>query len=174
MNLEKLQHTDKDPWTWDRAIHTDIPGIVNLSDAIDSLEIDSILTKNPTKLTLELHHAVLDQSNGLSKQNVNLARNRETKRLMAWSWIQRGKHMPWANEEMAVAEMFSLDQSLPTLTKMRLTAQAIQFWILWAEVNDIPVLLSTSIRPHQQAFMRLHEEFGFEVRGSFAYKRIGE
>jgi hypothetical protein len=72
---------------------------------------------------------------------------------------------------MAVAEFAHVDLELPLRTRMTLTAQTLEIWIAWCELNNIPVLCSTTIRQDQTGFMRLHDQFGFLRRGSFAYRK---
>ena len=97
---------------------------------------------------------------------------RTTKKLLAWSWVERGKYMPYSDEELAVAEFAHIDLNLSTRKRITLCSQILDIWILWCELNKIPVLCSTSIREDQQAFMHLHDQHGFSRRGSFAYRRI--
>ena len=75
---------------------------------------------------------------------------------------------------MAVGEFIHLDLNLTVRRRITLVAQVLEQWISWAEINQIPVLCSTSIREEQEAFMRLHDQYGFQRTGSFAYRRIGE
>jgi len=66
---------------------------------------------------------------------------------------------------------------LPTLSpkhRIALIAQMLAMWETWARVCKIPVIVSTSILPEQRAFMRLHEQQGYTVLGSYAYKRLKE
>jgi len=170
--MSKYNYTSSDAWTWSQAIHTDVPEIVQLSDDIDTLDIAGILSKNPTRLTYHLHQAILDQSYGLNQHLVMIARDKISAKLMAWAWITRGKFSPYADEEMAVAELCSIDSQLPARTKIKLAHQTLEHWIHWCKLSKIPVLCSTTIRENQTSFMRLHEQLGFLVRGSFAYKRI--
>ena len=78
----------------------------------------------------------------------------------------------YAHEELAEARFIHLDLTLSARKRITLTAQILQFWQAWCYACNIPVLVSTSIRTDQGAFMRLHQELGFTVRGSLAYLRI--
>lgn len=165
----------RDSWLWQRAQSIDVPDIVQLVDANYSAEIDGVIfTKNPTRLHYQLHRAILDQTFGIATQNITIARSTINNDLLAWAWIERGKYTVYADEEMAVAEFSHVRLDLPLRTRMTLVAQTIEQWILWCELQGIPVLCSTSIRTEQAGFMRLHDQFGFVRRGSFAYRKIDQ
>ena len=80
--------------------------------------------------------------------------------------------MPYAHDECAEAAFAHIDLKLPLRTRITLMAQILQQWILWCQICQIPVLVSTTIREDQQGFMRLHDRLGFKRHGSFAYRRI--
>ena len=68
--------------------------------------------------------------------------------------------------------MLHTDLTLSARQRLSIAVQALTFWQDWAFSLGIPVLVSTSIRQEQTAFMRLHEQLGFTLKGSIAYKRI--
>ena len=171
--MGKYTHSIADSWSWSLAMPQDVPDIVRLVDTNYSQEIeDVIFTKNPTRLHYHLHRAIVDQVYGLNTQNISIARDKDSQKLLAWAWIERGKYTVYSDEEMAVAEFAHVDLELPLRTRMTLTAQTLEIWISWCEINQIPVLCSTTIREDQKGFMRLHDQFGFLRRGSFAYRKI--
>lgn len=171
--MGRYSPSPKDSWLWSKATPMDVPAIVKLVDTNYSTEIDGVIfKKNPTRLNYHLQKAILDMSYGLSTNNITVARDQTTQQVIAWAWIERGKYTVYADEEMAVAEFAHCDLALPLRTRMTLTAQTLEQWICWCEINKIPVLCSTSIREDQTGFMKLHDQFGFVRRGSFAYRKI--
>ena len=172
--MGKYTHSAADSWSWSRAIHTDVEDILNLVDQNYSEEILGVFTPSRTRMAYHLHTTILAQSYNLNQDNISIARDSTTNQLLAWSWITRGKFQVYADEEMAVAEFAHVALELPLRTKVTLTAQTIEIWIAWCELNNIPVLCSTTIREDQKGFMKLHDQFGFVRRGSFAYRRIGD
>lgn len=169
--MNRFSYDDEDPWTWLRAGHEHVPGIVDLVDTNYSGEIESVIfTKNPARLHYHLHQAVLDQQYNLNTQLVMVAVQQD--RIQAWSWITRGSYTVYADQEMATAEFAHVDLTLPPRPRIRLLSQIIEQWQAWCWINQIPVLCSTSIRSEHGAFMRLHEQQGFQVRGTCAYKKI--
>lgn len=170
--MERYLPSERDHWHWRPAQAQDVPDIVRLVDTNYSGEIeDVIFTKNPTRLHYSLHRAILEMTYIPTQQLINVARDTTTGELIAWAWVERGKYTVYSDEEMACAEFAHVDLSLPLRTRMTLTAQIIMSWIVWCQLNQIPVLTSTTIREEQAGFMRLHDQFGFVRRGSFAYRR---
>lgn len=157
--------------TWNKAIHTDVEDIMDMMQNFYRPEIDGIFTPSRTRMGYHLHRAILDQSYGINEHLIGVARD-ENNKLIAWHWVTRGKHLPYANEEMAVGEFIHVDLTQRARDRVRLCIECLEQWIAWCHLNEIPVLSSTSIREDQTAFMRLHDQLGFKRHGSFAYKRI--
>lgn len=172
MNLDRLQHSDKDSWVWFRPLPMDVPAMVALSDASDVKDIEQFFEKSPTRLSYHLQSAILEYMHGIHNKFLLIAKQKDTDKIIAWSWVSRGEYTIFSNDEMAMEENCTIDETLPTQSKIKLLAQMIQQWIVWCEVNRIPVLTTNTFREKQDAFLKLHEAFGFTVRGSFAYKRI--
>lgn len=157
-------------WTWSRPVVSDITPICEFMEDHYSSEITGIFTPNKTRMQYHLHKAILGISYGLSNDLIGVAK--VGGKLVAWSWLTRGKFQPYANEEMAVGEFIHVDLTLSPRKRVQLVAQTLEQWIAWCEINRIPVLSSTSIRSEQVAFMRLHDQYGFKRNGSFAYRKI--
>jgi hypothetical protein len=155
---------------WARATHTDVPGMVNLSEQHYAEEFESVMcSKNLTRFHYNLHQAILKQTYTPDETCVLVARN---DKILAWSWLERGRFMPYSDDEMAAGEILHVDSSLTARHRVRLVRECLQLWILWARTCGIPILTSSSIRPEQAAFMRLHAEAGFTIRGSYAFQRL--
>jgi hypothetical protein len=171
MKREQLVYSSNDPWRWTKAIHTDVEDIMDMMDQHYGQEINGIFTPSRTRMGYHLHKHILEQSYRPAQEYIGVARDKTTNKLLAWNWVQRNKYMPYANEEMAVAEFAHTDLNLSTRQRIRLIGQTFDQWIVWCEQLKIPVLCSTSIREDQGSFMRLHDIYGFQMRGSFAYRR---
>jgi len=168
--MANYTHTNQDPWQWSRPIHTDVEAILELVDQNYSREIDPIFTPNRSRMAYHLHRAILGQTYATQEDFLSVAK--QGQQTIAWAWLTRGKYQVYADEEMAVGEFIHVDLNLSPRQRIRLVAQILEQWIAYCELMRIPVLTSTSIRAEQTAFMRLHSQFGFSVRGSFAYRRI--
>jgi hypothetical protein len=172
MNREMLSYQDTDNWIWSKAVQNDSLDILNLVEQQYQREIEQILIPNRTKMTYHLQKAILEQTYKPNVELLSVAREKGTRRLLAWGWVTRGKYTPYSNDEMAVAEFVHTEQSLPLRTRLKLTGQTFDQWIAWCHLHGVPVLCSTSIRDDQSGFMRLHDYYGFSRKGSFAYLRI--
>lgn len=172
MQRQQLSYQSTDAWEWNRATALDVDDIVKMAEQIYSSEISDILTPNPTRMKYHVQKGILNQTYHPEQELISVARDKVSKHLLAWAWVVRGHYTPYANEEMAVAEFSHVDLSLSLRQRMRLVGQTFEQWILWAELYQIPVLCSTSIRSDQSGFMRLHDAYGFSRHGSFAYRRI--
>jgi hypothetical protein len=45
-------------------------------------------------------------------------------------------------------------------------------WERFAVFSQTPIICSTTMRKDQNAFLKMHSRRGYDVRGSFAYKRL--
>lgn len=163
-----------DAWLWQKAGHTDVEDILDLVVTNYQMEIDNILVPNRPRMAYHLHRSILHQTFEPHQVLINLARDKVTNAVVAWAWLERGKYTVYAVDELATAEFAHVDLTMSMRQRITLVAQILEQWIAWCVLYNIPVLTSSSIRDSQTAFMRLHEQFGFVVRGSIAYKRIGD
>jgi len=170
--MEKYKISQNDAWAWRKAGHEDVEDILDLVAQNYQDEINGILVPNRTRMAYHLHKSILQQTFEPHQVLITLARDKTTNKLLAWAWLERGKYTVYAMEELATAEFIHVDLSATQRQRITLIAQTLEQWTEWCHAWRIPVLTSSSIRADQQAFMRLHEQFGFQVRGSIAYKRI--
>ena len=171
MNTEKFLPRATDTWTWQLAQFSDVDDIIKLFNYY-SHEIDAFTTYNPDLLTFNIKQNIVKQNYQLSQTQIIVARDKITNELISWAWCKRGFHMPYSDEEAAEAAFAHVNLDLPNRQRITILAQIIQQWILWAHLHSIPVLISSSVRQEQIAFMRLHKLFGFDIHGSIAFKRI--
>ena len=168
--IEKFKYDpDSSSWTWKAAQHTDIPDIVRMAHQQFELEIDTIFTPDQYYYASKLDEAVIQQAYYFNKELLIVCRDKTTNDLLAYSWVGRGTYMPFAHQEMAEVKFAHCDLDLPVRQRITLLAQMITHWINWTKACGITILVSSSIRGEQKAFMKLHEEMGFSVRGSVAY-----
>lgn len=168
--MSKYTISNNDLWKWRNAIHTDVEAIMDLMQNQYKTEIDGVFSINRTRMAYHLHDVILKQSFYLNKDLLQVAMIGD--KLVAWSWITRGKYQPYSDDEMACAEFVHVDLTLPVRQRITLVAQVLESWIDWCVRSKIPVLTSSSIREEQTSFMKLHDQYGFKRNGSYAYKRI--
>jgi len=172
MVLAKYSHSEQDPWLWSLAQLTDIPDIVGMAQQHFQNEIQDFFTPTPELYSRNVAIAVIRQMYNIFHEQLIVARDRESGQFRAYTWVSRNAYVNYAPEEMAEVRFAHLDLGLPLRQRVRLVAQMIQHWVMWAERCRIPVLVSTSIRREQEAFMRLHIQAGFVLRGSIGYLKI--
>lgn len=170
MDKYKISHSDS--WTWSKAGHQDVEDILDLVAQNYQDEINGILIPSRSRMAYHLHKSILQQTFDPHQVLITQARHKETHKLLAWAWLERGKFTVYALEELATAEFIHVDLTTTARQRITLIAQTLQQWIDWCKAWRIPVLTSSSIRDDQRAFMRLHEQFGFVVRGSIAYYKV--
>ena len=159
---DKYLPSDRDTWIWSLArTEDDVSDIVAMAKGFYEMEVNDIFKTDPAIMRHHVDLAVTEQRYKLNKLQIAIARDRETGKLLSYHWIERGHYTVYAPEEMADARFAHVDLALPERTRITLCAQIIQQWILWCNIHQIPVLISSSIRSEQDAFLRLHERFGF-------------
>lgn len=170
MILEKYKPSPKDTWSWRQAGLHDIDSMVTMAVNLFQVEIEDVFTPDPDMLAKNIAIAVIKQRFNPIEEQIIVAE--EAGQVIAWAWIVRGVYVNYAQEEMADARIAHLDLAMPARKRVTLLAQILQQWELWCQVCQIPVLSSSTIRASQGAFLKLHREAGFTVRGSIAYKKI--
>jgi hypothetical protein len=113
----------------------------------------------------------MDQLYGLDTHMLAVARNKVSNKLVAWHWASKD-FAPWSDDIMLCARIAHVDQTLSPKDRTFIIGQQIEQWIAFATLHNMPIICSSSIRPIQGGFLKLHENYGFIVRGSYAYKRI--
>jgi hypothetical protein len=163
---------ESDAWEWELASNKDIPEIVLMAEGMFQNEVEHIFTPDRMYLAYSLEIALTTQKYNKSQTLLTVARNKESNKLMAWAWLGRNGFTTYSRDEMAEAKFIHCDLTLSTRQRITIVAQAIQMWEGWCHLHKIPVLVSTTVRAEQKAFLKLHEQLGFTLRGSIAYKRI--
>lgn len=170
MILEKYKPSSQDTWTWRQAGLHDVDQMVTMAVNLFQIEIEDVFTPDPDMLAKNIAIAVIKQRFNPIEEQIIVAE--EAGQVIAWAWIVRGVYVNYAREEMADARIAHLDLAMPARKRVTLLAQILQQWVLWCQVCQIPVLSSSTIRSSQQAFLKLHTQAGFTVRGSIAYRKI--
>jgi hypothetical protein len=73
---------------------------------------------------------------------------------------------------MVSVRMAHVDLSLNARDRIRIINDMIVMWEGWAKIIGVPIVCSTTMRNDQAAFLKLHTRAGYDVRGSYAYKRL--
>ena len=73
---------------------------------------------------------------------------------------------------MVSVSMAHVDLTLSSRDRLRLITDMINQWEQFAIYTQTPIICSTTMRSDQGAFLKLHTRSGYDVRGSYAYKKI--
>lgn len=158
-------------YTWTPANGTDIADIVKMAETHFQTEIDLIFTPDPVAYSRNITFAVVNQFYLPTTELVSVARD-NTGQLRAYTWARRGERACWSDDEMIVVRMAHVDLSLSVRDRIKLVNDMLDIWEHFAVYCGVPIICSTTMRRDQDAFLRLHERRGYDVRGSFAYKKV--
>ena len=159
-------------WSWLPTTGQDIPHLVRMAQDHFETEIDLIFTPDPIAYSRNLTLATVAQFYNPATELLKVAKSHETGAILAYTWAIRNEKMPWSDEAMICAKMAHVDLSLPVRQRLRLITSMIVLWETWAQECGVPVVCSTTMRRDQSGFLELHRRLGYDVRGSFAYKRL--
>jgi len=156
---------------WRPAHGGDVPDIVRMAQDHFESEIDQIFTPDPIAYSRNITLAVVQQFYSPLTQLISVARTGQDQ-LVAYTWAERNQRAPWSDDEMVVIKMAHVDLALSTRTRIRLIQDMIDLWETWAALCQVPVICSSTVRGDQAAFLRIHAGRGYDVRGSYAYRRL--
>lgn len=158
-------------WTWRPATGLDVPRIVDIAIAHFQREIEHIFTPDPIAYSRNLTLAVVNSFYLPATEMVWICE--QDNQVIAYVWAHRSV-APWSDDPMCAVRMVHIDLELSVRQRVELVQEMIGLWEAWAEKSGIPVICSTTMRSDQQGFLRIHERCGYDIRGSFAYKRLKE
>lgn len=159
-------------WTWQTTSGADVAAMVQMAQSHFESEIDNIFQPDPVAYARNLTHATVAQFYNPRAELLKVAKEQETDRILAYTWAVRGQKTAWSDQEMISVKMAHTDLSLPVRQRLRLVTGMVVLWETWARECGVPIVCSTTMRRDQSGFLELHRKLGYDVRGSFAYKRI--
>ena len=159
-------------WTWESTTGMDVPHMVEMAEKHIETEIDQIFRPDPVAYARNLTLATVQQFYNSRMELLKVAKEQETDRILAYTWAVRGERTAWSDDEMICAKMAHVDLSLPVRQRLRLITGMVLQWETWARECGVPVVCSTTMRRDQAGFLEIHRKLGYDVRGSFAYKRL--
>ena len=158
-------------YAWRPAVGTDVADIVAMAEQHFQTEIDLIFKPEPITYSRNITLAVVQQFYGPLSQLISVCRDHDN-RLLAYTWAGRGERAAWSDDEMIVVRMAHVDLSLAPRQRIRIVQDMIELSEGWAALCGVDIICSTTMRKDQSAFLKIHERLGYDVRGSYAYKRL--
>ena len=159
-------------WQWQPALGSDVYDIVELAARNYSHEVDDIFAIDQLAGARNITQAIVKQMYNPGSEFVQLARDTKTGAVVAYVWVSRDHRHVWSDQEMIITQMAHVDLSLPVRDRLRLVQEMLLKWEQWAETYGIGIVCSTTMRRDTAGFLKLHQRHGYDVRGSFAYKRL--
>jgi hypothetical protein len=156
-------------YTWAYANINDATELMSLNLKVQ-YEVDTLFNFDPNVLA---HHLVT----GLVNQNYKRAADlivlvRDERGIIAYTWARAGERSIWSDDEILLVRMAHVDPALSTRERVMLIKDMLEIWEGFAKMRQIPVIASTTLRQEQTAFLKLHTNAGYTLRGSQAYKRV--
>lgn len=158
-------------YTWSQASGNDVTDIVNMAVSHFQREIDTVFNPDTVAYSRNITFAIVNQFYLPTTELLSVAKNAEGK-LLAYTWAKSGDRAPWSDDSMVVIRMAHVDLELSSRMRLRLITDMINLWERFARFANNPIICSTTMRGDQGAFLKLHERMGYDVRGSYAYKKL--
>jgi len=157
-------------YNWTPATGTDVENIVQMAESHFQNEIDEIFKPEPVVYSRNITLAVVNQFYSPLSELLSVCKD-DTGKLLAYTWatIERAA---WSDDSMIVIRMAHVDLALSAKERIRLVNDMMNIWEMFAQLAKTPVICSTTMRRDQDGFLKLHKRNGYDVRGSYAYKRI--
>ena len=158
-------------YTWTPAHGTDVADIVQMAESHFQTEIDTVFNPDPVAYSRNITFAVVNQFYLPGSELLYVARDPSNK-LVAYTWAKSGERAAWSDDAMIVIRMAHVDLTLSTRDRLRIITDMMNIWEQFARSTNTPIICSTTMRKDQDAFLKLHVRSGYDVRGSYAYKRL--
>ena len=158
-------------YTWTPAASEDIATIVAMAEQHFQREIDSIFKPEPIVYSRNITFAVVNQYYNPRAELLSVAKD-SNGTMIAYTWAKSGEYAPWSDNEMVSVRMAHVSLDLPAKTRVSLIKDMINLWEGWAKIIQVNIVCSTTMRHDQGAFLKLHAKMGYDIRGSYAYKKL--
>ena len=157
-------------YTWTYAGLNDSNDLLDISLKV-KFEVDTIYDFNPNVLAHNIVTGLVNQYYTGCTDLFAITRNEEN-RIIAYTWAHSGDGSMFSNEKLVTVRMAHVDPDLGNRQKILLLKDMLVIWERFAQLTQNPIIVSSTIREKQSAFLRLHERAGYIVRGTAAYKRV--
>lgn len=158
-------------YSWTPAHGTDVADIVQMAEGHFQTEIDTVFNPDPVAYSRNITFAVVNQFYLPGSELLYVARDTNGK-LLAYTWAKSNERAAWSDDSMVVIRMAHVDLQLSSRDRLRLITDMMSIWEQFARSTNTPIICSTTMRKDQDAFLKLHARNGYDVRGSYAYKKL--
>ena len=158
-------------YTWSAATGNDVQPIVDMAEANFQIEIDKIFTPEPITYARNIMFAVVNQFYLPTSELISVAKTPEGK-LLGYTWAKNGDRTAWSDDIMVSVRMAHVDLELSPRVRIQLLKDMLRIWENFAHYAGTSVICSTTMRGERDTFLKLHARYGYDVRGSYAYKKL--
>lgn len=162
----------KSTWHWRSAAGPDVQHIVAMAQRHFETEIDQVFEPDPIVYARNITQAVVNQFYNPGSELIQVAQCCQSDRVLGYVWASRGERAAWSDQEMVMVRMVHVDLDLGVRQRIRMITEMIEIWETWAQRYHIEIVCSTTMRHDQTAFLRIHSRCGYDVRGSYCYKKV--
>ena len=159
-------------WSWVPVTGAEVPELVRMAQDYFETEIDQIFQPDPIAYSRNLLMASVQQFYQPGTQLLIAAKDINTNAILGYVWANSLEKTAWSDEAMISIRMVHLALTLPVRVRIRLICDMIAQWEAWAVQSGVAIVCSTTMRGDQSGFLELHRRCGYDVRGSFAFKRL--
>lgn len=157
-------------YNWRAASGNDVNNIVSMAQQHFQQEIDQIFTPDTVAYSRNVTFAIVNQFYLPTAELLSVAYDGD--KLLAYTWAKSNDRAAWSDDTMVVIRMAHVALDLSVRTRVALIADMMQIWENFAHYSNTPIICSTTMRNDQQTFLKMHARNGYDVRGSYAYKRL--
>lgn len=160
-------------YTWTLASTHDVDDIVKMAEQHFQVEIDKIFNPEPVTLARNLTMSIVTQYYRPGLEMIGVARDTAGK-LLAYTWAFANDRTCWSDDNMVSIRMAHVDLTLSPRMRVKLITDMLEHWERFANYAGNDIICSSTVRHSQDAFLKLHKKHGYDVRGSYAYKKLRE
>jgi len=153
------------------ATGNDVAEIVQMAENHFQTEIDTVFKPDTVAYSRNITFAIVNQFYLPGSELLYIARDTSGK-LLAYTWAKSNERAAWSDDNMIVIRMAHVDLSLSARDRLRIISDMMTIWEQFARSTNTSIICSTTMRKDQDAFLRLHARNGYDVRGSYAYKKL--
>ena len=155
---------------WFPATGTDVNDIVKMAQDHFQTEIDTVFTPDPTAYARNITFAVVNQFYLPTSTLLSVAKS--DNKILAYTWALSNERSPWSDDTMVFIKMAHVDLSLSTRLRIKLITDMFTLWENFCNFSNNKIICSTTMRKDQEGFLKLHARRGYDIRGSYAYKKL--
>jgi len=158
-------------YTWRPANGSDAESIVQIAQEFFQNEIDNIFNPEPITYSRNITLAIVNQFFSPTTELVAVATDSDNN-IVAYTWAKSNERSPWSDDEMIIIKMAHVKLNVSTRDRINLIKDMLLLWEKFATLANVTIICSTTMRKDQNTFLKLHERQGYDVRGSYAYKKL--